>query len=280
MIKKIFKGIINGEEFDSVEAYNAKVDELVKDGKCFSASTATKLEFVDEAEPVSESKCEQCPCTDEHECERCDTEDVNNTVDNIKKFLDELTGDRTNDEEVLCSLIDLGEDTLEDLKSSLIWLNKEKLLDLLFGLKGEWDAISKLKSENEQCLKALTEKGRDIHRDIDAYGDIYAEAKRSCEKDIAELDKDIKSCDEQIKAIQQEKAELIERKCDIMAHMEDIKALYNDGMSDYGRQMGDNNTSIAVTNSAKSIFDYLGGLYNNLMKTVQEKLKEDDETVC
>lgn len=286
MIKKIFKGIINGEEFDSVEAYNAKVDELVKSGKDFSASTETTLKFKEDTQldipktaPV-ESKCSDCPCTDEHTCEACDNEEVNPTIDNIKKILDDLNGERENDEEVLCDIIDRGEDTLADLKNVLIFLNKEKLLDLMFGLKGEWDAIERLMKENEQCRQNFTEKDKDLHEDIAAYDNIYQRQKKDYESEIEKLDRMIKDCEKDIKEIEEEKQEYIDKKCDLMSHIEDINLLYRDGMFNYGKQVGDNNKNIAVTNSAKSIFDYLKGLYNNLMTTVQEKLKESDETVC
>lgn len=50
MKKVVFKGIINGKEFDNVKDYNKAMSELLVGGKSVSASS--KTEIVDEPEPA------------------------------------------------------------------------------------------------------------------------------------------------------------------------------------------------------------------------------------
>lgn len=47
MRKTIFEGTINGEVFDSVQAYNARMNELVDAGEVVNASSNTRIEYVD-----------------------------------------------------------------------------------------------------------------------------------------------------------------------------------------------------------------------------------------
>lgn len=51
-----FKGIINGEEFNNVEAYNEKLNELIKKGVDINASSSTSI------------KGGNCDCKNENDC--------------------------------------------------------------------------------------------------------------------------------------------------------------------------------------------------------------------
>ena len=42
-MKTVFKGIINGAQYDSVEDYNREISRLLKEGTCFTASTSTEM---------------------------------------------------------------------------------------------------------------------------------------------------------------------------------------------------------------------------------------------
>ena len=46
--KKVFKGIINGQEFDNVNDYNARMNELMSTGQAINASTSTQVIDTDE----------------------------------------------------------------------------------------------------------------------------------------------------------------------------------------------------------------------------------------
>ena len=48
MKKSIFKGIINGQEFDNVNDYNARMNELMSAGQAIEASTSTQVVDTDE----------------------------------------------------------------------------------------------------------------------------------------------------------------------------------------------------------------------------------------
>lgn len=47
MRRTIFEGTINGETFDSVQTYNARMNELVNSGEVINASSNTRIEYVD-----------------------------------------------------------------------------------------------------------------------------------------------------------------------------------------------------------------------------------------
>lgn len=55
MKKNIFKGIINGQEFDNVKDYNTRMNELMSTGQAINASTSTQIVDVEEE---CEEKCE------------------------------------------------------------------------------------------------------------------------------------------------------------------------------------------------------------------------------
>lgn len=55
MKKNIFKGIINGQEFDNVKDYNTRMNELMSTGQDIQASTSTQIVDV---EDECEEKCE------------------------------------------------------------------------------------------------------------------------------------------------------------------------------------------------------------------------------
>lgn len=48
MRKTIFKGTVNGETFDNVAAYNARLQELINSGVTVNASSDTKVNIEDE----------------------------------------------------------------------------------------------------------------------------------------------------------------------------------------------------------------------------------------
>lgn len=57
MKKSIFKGIINGQEFDNVNDYNTRMNELMSTGQTIEASTSTQIVDVDD-NAGCEQKCE------------------------------------------------------------------------------------------------------------------------------------------------------------------------------------------------------------------------------
>jgi anaerobic ribonucleoside-triphosphate reductase activating protein len=72
MRKSIFKGTINGQEFDNVNDYNARMNELISAGAEIEAASSTQIPKSAEDECTScecESKCEEGPaCCCEPDC--------------------------------------------------------------------------------------------------------------------------------------------------------------------------------------------------------------------
>lgn len=60
MSKTCFKGTINGQEFDNVRDYNAKMQELLEAGVAVTASSSTTIEATPEVCSCNESKNEHC----------------------------------------------------------------------------------------------------------------------------------------------------------------------------------------------------------------------------
>lgn len=64
MKKSIFKGIINGQEFDNVKDYNARMNELMSTGQAINASTSTQVVDTDEKGEVCVKREEVDPIPD------------------------------------------------------------------------------------------------------------------------------------------------------------------------------------------------------------------------
>ena len=62
MSKTCFKGTINGQEFDNVRDYNAKMQELFEAGVAITASSSTTIEATPEVCSCDEAKNECCKC--------------------------------------------------------------------------------------------------------------------------------------------------------------------------------------------------------------------------
>lgn len=60
MSKTCFKGTINGQEFDNVRDYNAKMQELLEAGVAVTASSSTTIEAIPEVCSCNEAKNECC----------------------------------------------------------------------------------------------------------------------------------------------------------------------------------------------------------------------------
>jgi hypothetical protein len=70
MKKTIFEGTVNGEKFNTVQEYNARLTELINSGVAVNASSNTRVEEVDEPAPTSgfvrtctDEVCDEGKCT-------------------------------------------------------------------------------------------------------------------------------------------------------------------------------------------------------------------------
>lgn len=127
MRKVVFKGVINGEEFDNVKDYNDRINKLLAEGTSISANSNTQV--VEEPE-VKEEKEE--------------VSDLRSLLANLTPYFNEedehyldrlVTGDKEFDQRRLIEV----ENRLEDAKKNL-----EKVLDI-----DEFDLADALELMNE-----------------------------------------------------------------------------------------------------------------------------------
>lgn len=119
MKKVVFKGTINGQEFDNVKDYNEKMSELINKGESISASSSTKIadEVEDKTKPGTEGEIPESEPT-------VDINEVLPYFDDYSTthYLDRLvSGDK-----------ELDEKTMNDLKDTLkkCYSTFEKILDV------------------------------------------------------------------------------------------------------------------------------------------------------
>lgn len=162
MRQTTFKGIINGQEFDNVQDYNAKMNELIAIGAKIDASSSTQIK----------EQCKNCPdgnCTCEPRCEEtsCEASAVVDMIpvfgtgnyDSVDEYLDEVVSEDSeknddelvhlqeyladNHEEVLKRLDKMDEHSLENYKMDLV-----KVLNVLKEANHDNnDAMSKVKAK-------------------------------------------------------------------------------------------------------------------------------------
>lgn len=70
--KKVFKGVINGQEFDNVQEYNTRMSELIASGEDIEASSQTSIQDVEDV------------CSGEPYCDKC--------ADTVEEFVNMLPG--------------------------------------------------------------------------------------------------------------------------------------------------------------------------------------------
>lgn len=216
MKRTIFEGTVNGEKFDNVQDYNARVKELIESGQFESASSSTRVEEYEHSgyvRPVEDDShcdcgcdCDECTCT----CtEQLPWEDEDLSFypyldEDDPLYLDILVTDhRETNREALAEvtrvfekckryIIDALEDPDTDIESKKNYLEdiKEIVENLVADKKDTLEAIKKVEKKAEDLRKEYEEKFQAIDRDrfileesrpvIDAFLEFY----RSVEGDI------------------------------------------------------------------------------------------------
>lgn len=216
MKRTIFEGTVNGEKFDNVQDYNARVKELMESGQFESASSSTRVEEYEHSgyvRPVEDDSHCDCGC-DCDECTCTCTEQLPWEDDDLSfyPYLDEddplyldvlVTDHRETNREALAEvsrvfekckryIIDALEDPDTDAESKKNYLEdiKEIVENLAADKKDTLEAIKKVEKKAEDLRKEYEEKFQAIDRDrfileesrpvIDAFLDFY----RGVESDI------------------------------------------------------------------------------------------------
>lgn len=173
MRRTIFEGTINGETFDSVQAYNARMNELVNSGEVINASSNTRIEYVDAPTNV--------PTLEPAVVETPVDEDLSfyPYMDNDDPFyLDILVATDTDQNRAALDEVDVV------LNKCLPYIeNALKDKNVKCHTKGEYladvnEIINSLKKDNEDTVKAknlLLAKRADLTREFNKIKDKYEE---------------------------------------------------------------------------------------------------------
>ena len=179
MKKRIFKGFINGQEFDNVQDYNARMTALVEAGADIDASSSTHIENVEE------TACEEC---DKATCETDSSKkDVNMFpgFERAESYLDVLvTNDAAKDAKIL-----------EDLKGYL-----DTQFDVIMGevSKMEINDLLQYKRDIEDGIDAFESDMGDCHeviKKINLRRDEIANIAESLDRDQCKINRGIKVID-------------------------------------------------------------------------------------
>ena len=182
--KKVFKGIINGQEFDNVQEYNTRMNELVASGEDIEASSQTSIQDVEDT------------CENENDCckgTNTDEEFVNmlpgfNPPSALGSFLDELVTENPNlDEENLIKIHNYHKDNLPKIVEKINKMDyhaaKGYLNDIdhiLMEIINTNDNVKKSDHDINERIASLQEKLEDVkrcYRVIEEYNDLYHELK-------------------------------------------------------------------------------------------------------
>ena len=182
--KKVFKGIINGQEFDNVQEYNARMNELVASGEDIEASSQTSIQDVEDT------------CEDENDC--CKETNTNEEFVNmlpgfnprtaLNSFLNELVTENPSlDEENLIKVHNYHKDNLPKIIEKIGKMDyhaaKGYLNDINVVLTEITNADSDVKKSDNDIrtrIAGLEEQLNDVsrcYRVIEEYNDLYQELK-------------------------------------------------------------------------------------------------------
>lgn len=174
MKRTIFEGIVNGEKFDNIQAYNNRVNELLEEGTFESASSNTRVEeyvtsgYSQPENSVQEGEC-TCTCSDICEdeisfypyMEKDDPYylDLLVTKDPItnSEAIDEVNNVFTESWNAINAALDDSETTNEARKEYLSDLNE------IIG------SIKQDKLKNNEAYKILSNKQQEITTELNAY---------------------------------------------------------------------------------------------------------------
>lgn len=174
MSKTCFKGTINGQEFDNVRDYNAKMQELLEAGVAVTASSSTTIEATPEVCSCNEAKNECCNRRVIDESEAYSWYPYMDDDDPF--YLDLLV---TNDPAINAEAISEMRKELDRCYKAIInaIADKNVCVDHLKEYRSELrEVIENVKNDKQCTLEAIKkiknrkdELDRDLKRHVDAY---------------------------------------------------------------------------------------------------------------
>ena len=212
MIKRTFKGIVNGQEFTSIDDYNAEVMRLLESGEPFQASTSTQV--LEENEPEDEAKPIEVPPTGEYCEEPGEPMSTDVLKESLQKILDRFTGG-PDDKFILKNFNEFMDQNMNMVYDTIGKFSIDDLIKFVLSLKGEADVIKAMADDN--CV-ALTNSE-------DLIGDI-AEEIEDLKRDESDLQEELKAVQKELKDVQDY---LDEREKDLDIEKNKVNILRNSG---------------------------------------------------
>ena len=196
--KKVFKGIINGQEFNNVQEYNTRMNELIASGEDIEATSQTSIQDVEDI------------CNGENDYDKgADTaeEFVNmlpgfNPRSETGSFLNELVTDNPNlDEENFTKVCKYHDENypkmIDKIKRMDYHAAKEYLNDIdriLMEITTTNNEVKKNDQDINEHIASLERQLKDIERSyqvIEEYRDLYQELKCRVVNRINHLNRNI-----------------------------------------------------------------------------------------
>ena len=180
MNKTCFKGTINGQEFDNVRDYNAKMQELLEAGVAVTASSSTTIEATPEVCSCNDAKNECCnrQVIDESEEYSCypymDDDDpfyldllVTNDPEINKEALDEMRKEFNRCYKAIINAIADKDVCVEHLKEY-----RSELREIIDNVKNDkqctLEAIKKIKNRKDELDRDLKHYMNEYETEMDA----------------------------------------------------------------------------------------------------------------
>ena len=177
--KKVFKGTINGIEFDNVQEYNAEMTRLINEGKNVDASSQTTIENVDEANNSCDSNAapvRMLPGFDLPNVHYINNYINEDTVDNMEYV------DRT--EENLANIYPRIVEKLEQMDQAALENYHKDVTGTLSKINTDRDSTIKALANVEKEMDNLETKWQILDDSgdlIDVYRKFYAQVKDAIE---------------------------------------------------------------------------------------------------
>lgn len=186
--KTVFKGLINGREFNNVQDYNAEMCRLVQEGVNIEAASSTSIQEVDETLQVEQVEQDN----DSHEQVKYYPNMLPgfNPPPSTGNFLDELlTEDETADQERFESIKTFHKNELPLILHEIEKMDEHAASNYLKDIERILENITEIQSvcvdslkEIDKSLKELQAERNDINRSfpiIDEYKDLYQTLKNA-----------------------------------------------------------------------------------------------------
>lgn len=148
-LKTIFKGTINGKEFDNVKDYNAEMTRLINANETVDAKSETRM-----VEVCETCNCEQCTC------DRTEQEEVNMLpFFDSPAYLDKLVSTDSNaNNQALADLEEFLHNHAAKIANRLAKFDLRQLNDYAKDIKKVLDQLQKDEKQSVECLDKIEEK--------------------------------------------------------------------------------------------------------------------------